>query len=210
MESTGSPEDPTNGLFVVKKHSMYDSQVTGIACVVKKNVNGKERIFLLTCKETQSKQGDIFAHCACEHKWNFLSRLLNKKHKPIGIPNSREEGGFSFMAVMMKSCSESLSMVSEDEDARRKLAEGLKDDCRSFVIDGDSFRTVRWLYQKYRERHYMPYADLPKEDHQALGSPVLWTDDRNRTFVVGVVGYSPDRKLCPNFFTERALLITGK
>ena len=102
-------------------------------------------------------------------------------------------------------------MVSEDEDARRKLAEGLKDDCRSFVIDGDSFRTVRWLYQKDQERHYMRNADLPKQTQQALCSPVLWTDDRNRTFVVGVVGYdSSDRKLCPNFFTERALLITGK
>ena len=209
MESTDSSEDPTNWLFVVKKHSKYDSQVTGIACAVKKNVNGKERIFLLTSKETQTTQGDIFAHCACENQWNFLSRLLNKKHKPIGILNSRDEGIFSFTAVM-KSCSGSLSMVSEDEDARRKLADGLKDDCRSFVIEGDSFRTVRWLCQRDQERHYMHNANLPRQDHQALGSPVLWTDDRNRTFVVGVVGYSPDRKLCPNFFTERSLLVTGK
>lgn len=202
-------EDPNKWLFVVKQHSLYHSKETGIACAVKKIVNRKPRVFLLTCKDTQSQAENIFAHCVCQRQWNVVQRWFHREHKPIDISSTREDDIFSFTPVE-KCCTESLFMVSNNKDARKKLAEGLKDVCRSFVIAEDSFRTVRWLFQEEQGQYYLQNADLPKHDHEALGSPVLWTDDQNRSFVVGVVGYSTDGKLRPKFFTESALWITGK
>jgi len=204
-------EDPNKWLFVVKGHrSPYLPQNTGIACAVKKIVNDKERIFLLTCTDTQTQHENIFAHCSCKNQLNFLQRLFHTEHEPFDISTLREDDIFSFTPVK-KCCSNSLCMVSESEDVVKKLSQGLKSGCRSFIIAKEYCRTVHWLYQEEQGRHYLQNKDLPKHDHEALGSPVVWTDDQGRSFVVGVVGYSPDRKeLLPKFFTESALRITGR
>ena len=208
---TSNEEDPNKWLFVVKQHSLLNRfENAGIACAVKKTVNGRKREFLLTCKDTQNQRENIFAHCACDRRWSTLEWIFYKRHEPFAISNSRENDSFSFTPVK-NCCNKALPLVSEDKDAKKKFAAGVKVGCRSFINAGDHFRTVHWQYHKEKGKHYLQNADLPKHHHKALGSPVLWTDDHGRSFVVGVVGYdSADRNLLPKFFTESALRITGK
>ena len=48
------------------------------------------------------------------------------------------------------------------------------------------------------------------QEPSAAGSPVLWTDNANGSYVVGVIKLSSDGKFLPEMFTACSLELPGK
>lgn len=81
--------------------------------------------------------------------------------------------------------------------------------CHSFAVtDNKEPKRVDWSYDRDLCRHIIT-GDANLEKKAILGSPVLWTNKKGTTFVVGVVG-SEDDAFSPLFFDKGSLKVSGK
>ncbi len=181
------------------KQQIRDRQTheKGIACAVnnmENNNTGGQQIFLLTCKSVTNQQ---------DNNSTVLSAYNSGSREPIPILDPSEDDTFSFTPIsgIPKGCTCLLLKSLSDT----------KGNCRSFIIDGSSFKTVFWRYVDEENGHELQdRQDLTAD--KAVGSPVLWTEPDTRIpYVVGVICRSQtDGRLRPKFFTESNLQTPGK
>lgn len=187
------PDDLEECLFFVKAKQDKQIQGTGIACAVEMVVRGEKKCFLLTSTDVKNKpSGRVFAH-RCYRSW------FRPKQNSVEVGHCYEDPKFSFILLDCIS-KKSLKLVNPENIGKKSI-------CRSFVITQRSFKTIYWRYCT-EEQKYRLQEDTELEESAALGSPVLWTDDDNRSFVVGVVGRTGG-VFFPEMFTPSALKLTG-
>ena len=187
-------EDPKKWLFVVKQETDQQIFEKGIACAVDLTVSGEEkpRLFLLTCTEVTNQEENLSGHRT--KPWG------RPRPPPFVISNICKDDIFSFSPLENYS-KKTLPLLRKDDT---------EDSLRSFIIDGDSFITVHWAYNDQERKHVLESSKkFPR--HKLLGSPVLWTDKKDKiSRVIGVIVASQEGEPLPKFLTETSLQIPGK
>lgn len=190
------PEDSKEGFFFVKVKKSGQIQGKGIGCAIEKEVRGEKKFFLLTGTDVKNDQGEVFAE-RCFHS------LLRPKRKKIEIGICSEDHDFSFIPL---DCvpEKRVKLVAEENIGRSR-------ECRSFVITKRFFKTVYWEYNRETKSYQLnPENTELEEPSAALGSPVLWTDGANGSYVVGVIKRSSAGIFFPHMFTTSSLQLPGK
>lgn len=187
------PAELKECLFYVKAKRDKQIQWAGIACAVEMVVRGETKFFLLTSTDVKNKQGRIFAH-------RCYPSLFKKKLNSVEVGDCYEDSKFCFIPL---DCTpkKSLKLVSPEDIGKQSV-------CSSFVITKRSFKTIYWQYSTSEQRHRLQ-KDTELEESAALGSPVLWTDNANRSYMVGVVSRTCGDFL-PDMLTTSSLKLTGK
>lgn len=192
-----STADPQKTVFVVK--SGPTEQRKGLACSATKK-SGK--FFLVTCTDVANSEDTGIDDSNGLIADRFCTQYPKHKNKHrMKIQDIRNDNKFSFIPL------------GKIPDTTFPLCETMnghfKKPCHSFAVTYNKEpKRVDWSYDDNAFRHKPTgHADLEKST--ILGSPVLWTDKRDITFVVGVVG-SRNGAIFPMFFDESSLDVPGK
>ena len=93
-------------------------------------------------------------------------------------------------------------LLSADDKKKEKVYSYFLSD------DGNRAQSIDWLYDN-TTRNYSLSVDRDLDRKNFLGSPVLYSDKNDKTFVVGVVG-KEENTYYPIFFKSTSLPIRGK
>ena len=189
--------DPRKSLFVVISGS--GEQRKGMACSV---ANRSGKFFLVTCTDvanpvdTARRDGNqLYADRFC------TQYPRHKNRHRIQIQDIRNDNKFSFIPLTEKPDATFPLCESIDERFRKT--------CHSLVvINNKEPKRVDWSYDHNTCSHVQT-GDEDLDKSAILGAPVLWTDERNTTFVVGVVG-SDGHDVIPMFFDKSSIKVPGK
>ena len=195
------PEDVKDSLFFVKVKKKEQIQGRGIACAVQTEVRGQTKYFLLTDTDVINEEGSrVFAH-RCYRPWYSTNRNIVDV-----VGNIPGDSSFSFIPLD-GAPKKSLKLISFDNiDDRLSMPT-----CRSFVATQKSLKTVYWIYNSETQRHQLrPGNSELEEPSAALGSPVLWTDDANQSYVVGVIRRLSNGIFFPGIFDRSTLQLLGE
>lgn len=184
-------------LYHVDSEKDRQRRFTGIACAVEveSEVKGQaKKYFLLTCTDVVNGQGKVFAS-----QWK---RLLPKfsKPKPVEVVHGNCYAKQNFCFIPLE---------ETPQKSLKLRAETSPNVFQSYVIK-KSFTTIDW--EKKETEDAQPYR-LKKvtnlQEQTVLGSPVTWTDDQNRIYVVGVVGKG-ETMFFPNLLSKSDLKDLGR
>lgn len=197
------PEDVKDSLFFVKVKKKEQIQGRGIACAVQTEMRGQTKYFLLTDTDVINEEGRVFAH-RC-----YRSIFRPSRNKVDVGGNSPKDSSFSFIPLD-GTPKKSLKLISFD-NSDNQLSMPTVLECRSFLAAQKSLKTVHWIYNKNTKRHQLKpeYSEL-EEPSAALGSPVLWTDSTNQSFVAGVIRRLSNGIFFPDIFNRSTLQLLGE
>ena len=198
------PEDVKESLFFVNVKKKEQTQGRGIACAVQTEVRGQTKYFLLTDTDVKTdEQGRVFAH-------RCYRSIFKPSRNVVDVGNINSIGDASFSFIPLDGApKKSLKLISDNIENRLPMPIDLE--CRSFVATQKSLKTVYWEYNWETQRHQLkPGNSELQEPSAALGSPVLWKDGSNQSYVVGVIRKLPNGIFFPDIFNRSTLQHLGE
>ena len=174
-----------------------NSERKGIGCAVE--CEGK--YYVLTCRDVASPED---AGADNEHEFIF-DRYCSNHPKHVGKHRLKAQDILcddkrSFLRLPDGEVLSSHFLLSADDKKKEKVYSYFLSD------DGKRAQSIDWSYNN-NTRKYSIGRDLDRKNF--LGSPVLYSDKTDKTFVVGVVG-KEENTYHPIFFESASLPYPGK
>ena len=174
-----------------------NSERKGIGCAVE--CEGK--YYVLTCRDVASPED---AGADNEHEF-ILDRYCSNLPKHVGKHRLKTQDILcddkrSFLRLPDGEVLSSHFLLNADDKKKEKLYSYFLSD------DGKRAKSIDWSYNN-NTRKYSIGRDLDRKNF--LGSPVLYSDKTDKTFVVGVVG-KEENTYHPIFFESASLPYPGK
>ena len=176
-----------------------NSERKGIGCAVE--CEGK--YYVLTCRDVASPED---AGADNEHEFIF-DRYCSNLPKHVGKHRLKAQDILcddkrSFLRLPDGEVLSSHFLLSADDKKKEKVYSYFLSD------NGKRAQSIDWLYDN-TTRNYSLSVDRDLDRKNFLGSPVLYSDKTDKTFVVGVVG-KEENTYYPIFFKSASLPIRGK
>ena len=176
-----------------------NSERKGIGCAVE--CEGK--YYVLTCRDVASPED---AGADNEHEF-ILDRYCSNNPKHVGKHRPKAldilcDDKRSFLLLPDDEVLCSHFLLSADSKKKEKVYSYFLSD------DGKRAQSIDWLYDN-TTRNYSLSVDRDLDRKNFLGSPVLYSDKTDKTFVVGVVG-KEENTYHPIFFESASLPYPGK
>lgn len=200
LKKVCATKDPQKKLFVVSSSS--DTKKRGLACSVTKTSRNSGKFYLVTCREVASSE-DMETNGGRDLNVDRFSTSHFNSHR-IRIDDIRDDNDDKFSFILHSTRPEASFPLYEVNGP-------FKRSCYSYVISNGKTKRVDWIYGDSTKGSHTTAEDSPllEKNVIALGSPLLWTDPQDITFVVGVIGLKDDA-LSPMFFRENSHKIPGK
>ena len=172
-----------------------NSEREGIGCAVE----WKGKYYVLTCRDVASPEDT-----GADNEHGFvLDRYCSKFPKHVDRHRQESQG-----ILCDDKCS--FLLLPDDQVLNFPMSEDSKkkEKVYSYFLsdDGKRAQSIDWSYNN-NTRKYSIGRDLDRKNF--LGSPVLYSDKTDKTFVVGVVG-KEENTYHPIFFESASLPYPGK